>query len=218
MTDGGAGATVPPVVLQYPLLGHFRARNSPARRVPSHGTHLMGTTYAIDLVPVDARGRVAARTWRTLVVSESAEGFVGFGAPVLAPHPGIVVTAHDGEEDHLARRSQLALLPYMAGQARRLQDGPGAIAGNHVVIAIDRDGPFVLIAHLRRGSLQVRVGEHVAAGQPIGGCGNSGNSTQPHVHLQVTDSTDWATARGLPLAFRTPAGSEVPAESQIIHR
>jgi hypothetical protein len=101
---------------------------------------------------------------------------------------------------------------------RRWHCWPGAIGGNHGGRAIDRGGPFVLIAHLRRGSLQVRVGEHVAAGRHIGGCGNSGNSTQPHIHLQVTDSTDWASARGLPLAFRTPTGIEVPAESQIIHR
>ena len=54
--DGG------PVLLRYPLEGSFRARNSPARRVPSHGTDLMGTTYAIDLIPVDARGLPAPRT------------------------------------------------------------------------------------------------------------------------------------------------------------
>ncbi|MHA7281436.1 M23 family metallopeptidase [Arthrobacter sp. TMS2-4] len=208
--DGG------PVLLRYPLEGNFRARNSPARRVPSHGTHLMGTTYAIDLVPVDARGRPAPRTWRALVATERAEDFVGFGAPVLAPAEGVVVTAHDGEEDHVARRSQLALLPYAAGQSQRLRHGPGAIAGNHVVIALGSDGPFVLVAHLRRSSLRVRVGTRVRDGQPIGECGNSGNSTQPHVHVQVTDSTDWPTARGLPIAFRTPEGAELPGESQLV--
>jgi murein DD-endopeptidase MepM/ murein hydrolase activator NlpD len=48
------------------------------------------------------------------------------------------------------------------------------------------------------------VGETVEVGQPIGLCGNSGNSTQPHVHLQATDSRDWSTARGLPIAFKRP--------------
>lgn len=205
-----------PVVLQYPLRGSFRARNSPARRVPSHGTHLMGTTYAIDLVPVDVHGRVAARGWRALLATEPPEAFVGFGAPVLAPAAGTVVIAHDGEEDHAARRSQPALLAYTAGQSRRIHDGPAAIAGNHVVVALERGGPFVLVAHLRRGSLRVRVGDRILAGESLAECGNSGNSTQPHVHLQVTDSTDWGAARGLPLAFRTATGTEVPRESQII--
>ncbi len=210
VADGG------PVLLHYPLEGRFRARSSPARRVPSHGTDLMGTTYAIDLVPVDDDGRPAPRTWRSVVATEPAEDFIGFGAPVLAPAAGVVVIAHDGEEDHAARRSQLALVPYMAGQAQRLRHGPGAIAGNHVVIALGAGGPFVLVAHLRRSSLSVRVGTRVRAGQLIGECGNSGNSTQPHVHVQVTDSTDWPSARGLPIAFRTPGGAELPAESQLI--
>ncbi|MHA7239871.1 M23 family metallopeptidase [Arthrobacter sp. TMS1-12-1] len=209
-SDGG------PVLLRYPLQGRFRARNSPARRVPSHGTDLMGTTYAIDLVPVDAGGRPAPRTWRSLVATEPAEDFIGFGVPVLAPVGGVVVSAHDGEEDHAARRSQLALLPYAAGQAQRLRRGAGAIAGNHVVIALRTDGPFVLVAHLRRTSLRVGVGDRVQAGEVIGECGNSGNSTQPHVHVQVTDSIDWPTARGLPMAFSTSEGVELPAEAQIV--
>lgn len=205
-----------PVLLHYPLQGRFRARNSPARRVPSHGTDLMGTTYAIDLVPVDAGGRPAPRTWRSLVAAEPAEGFVGFGVPVLAPAAGVVVVAHDGEEDHAARRSQLALVPYLAGQAERLRQGPGALAGNHVVIDLGDGGPFVLVAHLRRASLRVGAGTRVRSGQRIGECGNSGNSTQPHVHVQVTDTTDWPSARGLPIAFRTRGGIELPAESQLV--
>ena len=213
---GHPGADGDPVLLHYPLQGSFRARNSPARRVPSHGTDLMGTTYAIDLVPVDAGGRPAPRTWRSMVATEPAEDFIGFGAPVLAPAAGVVVIAHDGEEDHAARRSQLALLPYMAGQAQRLRHGPGAVAGNHVVIALGAGGPFVLVAHLRRSSLRVDVGTRVRVGQPIGECGNSGNSTQPHVHVQVTDSTEWPSARGLPIAFWTAEGVELPAESQLV--
>ncbi|GAA1826768.1 M23 family metallopeptidase [Agromyces salentinus] len=205
-----------PVLLSYPLRGLFRARNSPARRVPSHGTDLMGTTYAIDLIPVDSRGRSAPWGWRAVGTTERPDAFIGFGATVFAPGAGVVVVAHDGETDHEARRSQLALLRYMAGQAERIRRGPAAIAGNHVVIDLGDDGPFVLIAHLQKGSLGVRVGERVRDGEPIGKCGNSGNSTQPHVHVQVTDSIEWTTARGIPIAFRTSAGTELPAESQLI--
>ncbi len=205
-----------PVVLRYPLEGRFRARNSPAKRVPSHGTDLMGTTYAIDLIPVDSKGRSAPWNWRALVATERPDAFVGFGAKVLAPASGTVVLAHDGEEDHEARRSQLTLLSYMAGQAQRIRRGAGAIAGNHVVIALGDGGPFVLVAHLRRGSLSVKVGDRVVAGRQIGQCGNSGNSTQPHVHVQVTDSIEWSRAQGLPLAFETATGTELPAESQIV--
>jgi murein DD-endopeptidase MepM/ murein hydrolase activator NlpD len=136
-----------------------------------------------------------------VLATESPEVFVGFGAPILAPASGTVVAAVDGEVDHEARRSQLALIPYALSQARRVREGVRAIAGNHVVIAMSSSGPFVLLAHLRRGSVGVAIGSTVEAGEVIGLCGNSGNSTQPHVHVQDTDSTAWPTARGRPIIF-----------------
>ena len=212
----GAQEEPGPVVLAYPFLGRWLARNSPGRRVPSHGTHLMGTTYAIDFIPVDARGRSAPWNWRAVVATEAPENFVGFGAHILAPCAGRIVIAHDGEPDHAARRSQLALLPYLLGQAGRVRRGPPAIAGNHVVIATAADGPFILLAHLRRGSLEVAVGDQVPPGAVIGGCGNSGNSTQPHLHIQATDSTNWEQARGLPIAFGDSTAWALPRESEIV--
>jgi murein DD-endopeptidase MepM/ murein hydrolase activator NlpD len=113
-----------------------------------------------------------------------------------------VVQAHDGESDHEARRSQLALVPYALGQASRLRQGVGAVAGNHLVIAHRDSGAFIALVHLRAGSLQVSVGDDVAVGEQVAECGNSGNSTQPHVHVQVMDSMDLAVARGVPMVFR----------------
>lgn len=60
-------------------------------------------------------------------------------------------------------------------------------------------GLFVTLVHLRRGSVRVVGGDRVRLGESIGACGSSGNSTQPHVHLQVTDTTDMTTARSLPV-------------------
>jgi hypothetical protein len=209
--------TAVPVELDFPFRGRWLVQNSPDRRVPSHGTHLFGTTYAIDFVPVDERGRSAPHTWRSLVSVEPPEIFVGFGRPVLAPAAGTVVAVHDGEPDHEARRSQPALLSYALSQAGRVRLGPNAIAGNHVVIALAPSGPFVLLAHLRNGSVSVRPGDPVRVGDVIGACGNSGNSTEPHVHVQVTDSTDWATTRGLPIVFRAPSGRVwLPAEREVV--
>ena len=206
------------VLLDLPFRGRWLARNSPARRVPSHGTDAFGVTYAIDFIAVDGRGRSAPRTWRTFLSVEAPYLFQGFGLPILAPATGTVVIAHDGEPDHEARRSQLALVPYALGQARRIRAGVAAVAGNHVVLALEPGGPFVLLAHLRRGTVRVRPGQSVRSGDQLGECGNSGNSTQPHVHVQVTDSTHWPTAKGLPLAFRRPGESGVtwmPAESEV---
>jgi len=191
------------VVLALPLAGRWLIQNSPSRRVPSHGTDLMGERYAIDFVAVDERGRTAARSdWRTALTTEPPERYLAFGRSILAPADGIVARTHDGETDHPGRRSQLALLPYMLGQAARVRNGADAVAGNSVILALRDGGPYVALVHLRRGSLRVRVGDAVTTGQPLAQCGNSGNSTQPHLHLQVMDSLDFAHARGVPVGFR----------------
>jgi len=216
-------------VLALPFEGRWLARNSPARRVPSHGTNLMGERYAIDFIAVDDRHRTAdRRDWRTLLSTEPAERFFAYGRPILAPVDGVVVGVHDGEADHEGRRSQLALLPYALGQAARLRQGPAALAGNHVVVALRQTGGFVVLAHLRAGSIRVRVGQEVASGQHVADCGNSGNATQPHLHVQVMDHRDPSVARGLPMTFRRfrewPRGasrfevreSGLPAEGAVV--
>ena len=205
------------VVLHLPFRGRWRVENSPARRVPSHGTRLFGVSHAIDFVGVDAQGRSAPRRWRSVLSPEPSETFVGFGQPILAPVAGAVFETHDGQPDHAGRRSQLTLLPYMLGQAARVRAGVDAVAGNRVVIAVAARGPFVVLAHLRRGSLSVSVGDQVSIGQRVGACGNSGNSTEPHLHVQVSDTTDWPRAVGVPLTFQRPGGGTwVPAESEIV--
>lgn len=191
------------IVVSLPFEGRWLVENSPARRVPSHGTDLMGERYAIDFVAVDERRRTAdRRDWRTLLSTEPSERFLAFGRPILAPADGVVAYVHDGELDHDGRRSQLTLLPYALSQSARLRQGVAAIAGNHVIIAPPRTGTFVLLAHLRAGSIRVAVGEYVTAGQHVADCGNSGNSTQPHVHLQAMDNADPSVAAGVVIAFQ----------------
>ena len=137
------------IVLSLPFAGLWLARNSPARRVPSHGTDMLGERYAIDFIGVDHRRRTAdRRDWRTVLASEPAERFFGYGRPILAPADGTVIEVHDREIDHVGRRSQLTLAPYALGQAARLRQGVGAIAGNYVIIGLRDEGVFVALVHL----------------------------------------------------------------------
>lgn len=191
------------VSLSLPFTGRWVTQNSPARRQPSHGVDVLGQRYAIDFVGVDDEHRTApVRDWRTFLAAEPPTRFFAFGRAILAPVSGVVVVAHDGEVDHESRRSPITLVPYMLGQASRLRRGVPAVAGNHLILADDDSGCFVAMVHLRAGSLRVDVGERVVSGQPIAECGNSGNSTQPHVHVQAMDSPDLAVARGVPVLFR----------------
>lgn len=118
--------------------------------MPSHGTHLFATTYAMDLITVRGRRTATMRDWRSLLSTEPVDRFYAFGQPILAPAAGRVVSVHHGEADHVARRSKLALVHYALTQAARAR--AGAIAGNHVILELEDRRGYVVLAHLGAGS------------------------------------------------------------------
>lgn len=187
-----------PIDIAPPVTGRWVPVNSPATRVPSHGIHAYGQTYAIDLVCEPADGSRPGFGWWP--PARRPEAFPGFGQPVLAPAQGRVVRAHGRERDHWSRNSVLGIGYLIAASAVRELLGPSRILGNHVVLELD-DGIYAVLAHLQRRSLRVRPGEWVAAGQQLGTCGNSGNSTEPHLHFQLQDRANVLIAAGLPMRF-----------------
>ncbi|GAA4609298.1 murein DD-endopeptidase MepM/ murein hydrolase activator NlpD [Actinoplanes octamycinicus] len=190
-----------PIVLRLPFRGTWLVENSPARRVPSHGTAAFGASHAIDFVAVRDRRTAPVRDWRSVLGVEPVDRFYGFDQEILAPAGGRVRAAEDGVPDLVARRSLVSRAGYALTQAARARAGARGLAGNHVIIEL-AEGGFLVVAHLRQGTVAVRPGESVAAGQVLGRCGNSGNSTQPHVHVQVMDRADPFTAAGVPILFR----------------
>lgn len=198
-----------PLELAYPFTGRWLVQNSPADRVPSHGTDRFASSYAIDFVPVDDSGRSAAFGLESLLRPEDPERFVGFGRTVLAPADGTVVAVRESAPDHPAYRG-LPSLGYALTQNRRSEAGWPALAGNHVMI---RCGTTVVaLCHLQLGSAQVRAGDSVKSGDEIGRCGNSGNSTEPHLHVQAIDDLDISRANAVPIRF----GGSLPAGGTII--
>ncbi|MBT2422269.1 M23 family metallopeptidase [Streptomyces sp. ISL-22] len=190
-----------PVEVDPPVTGRWLALNSPADRTPSHGTHAYGQTYAIDVV---AEPEPDTRPGFRMLwpLARRADAFPAFGAPLLAVADATVVRAVDSQRDHLSRTSLPALLYLMAVEASvRDLAGVRRIVGNHVILDLG-DGTYALYAHLRRGSLTVREGDRVTAGQPLARCGNSGNTTEPHLHFQLMDGPDPDTARGVPFTWR----------------
>lgn len=192
-----------PVIVESPVRGRWLAVNSPADKVPSHGTRGHGQAYAIDLVHVPDPNV----TWKGIhrsPVARPASAFPAFGQPILAPADGVVITASGWQRDHWSRNSPLGiayLLP--EGLVRELLGLLTGyfVLGNHVVLDLG-DGVYAAFAHLRRGSLRVRPGDEVRTGEQIAECGNSGNSSEPHLHFQLMDHPRVALAGGLPFRLR----------------
>ncbi|MEU9932091.1 M23 family metallopeptidase [Streptomyces anulatus] len=205
----------PPVEVGPPVAGRWTALNSPADKVPSHGTHVYGQTYAIDIVadPEAGEGEPPARPTFGWVwpFFRRNRAFPAFGAPLLAVADATVVKASDGQRDHLSRNSlpALAYLMLIEGNVRSIL-GAHRIIGNHVILDLG-EGTFAVYAHVQRGSLRVKAGDTVRAGQRLGRVGNSGNTTEPHLHFHLMDGPDLDNARGVPFTWR---GVGVPANGE----
>jgi murein DD-endopeptidase MepM/ murein hydrolase activator NlpD len=74
-------------------------------------------------------------------------------------------------------------------------------AGNHLMLET-ASGARLLLCHLRRGSIAVHQGQNVEAGQVLAEVGNSGNTTEPHLHIQAMARADDGTWVGIPIEIR----------------
>lgn len=171
--------------------------NSPASNVPSHGIRAYGQAYAIDIVHEPAN---VSRPPFGGPPMRPPQEYPAFGQPVFAMIDGAVVRSSDWRRDHRARSNGWSILYLMAEGMIREIGGPGFIVGNHVTIRGD-NGTYATVAHLQQGSATVKTRDRVTAGMWIGSCGNSGNSTEPHVHAQLMDRVSPWTAQGIPMAF-----------------
>lgn len=124
--------------------------------------------------------------------------------PILAPAGGTVV-ATVGDLPDQAIGTTNAIQP----------------AGNHVMLDLGH-GEYALLAHLRQDSVAVEAGQQVAAGDELGRCGNSGNTSEPHLHFHLQDSPVFGEGLGLPAFFNdyTADGEAVergePVQGQVV--
>ncbi len=147
-----------------------------------------GQSYGVDIVKLDALG-LRARG----VLPADPKAYRIYGARVLAPCAGQVLMAVDGLPDMQVPQVDRAHL-----------------AGNHVMLrcadptvnaTVRAD---VLLGHLRPGSVQVRAGARVAVGDWLGSAGNSGNTSEPHLHVHAQRPGPVGTPLGgdpLPILF-----------------
>jgi hypothetical protein len=136
--------------------------------------------FAIDWIKVGPNGDTRHDG------STKNENWWAWGEPILAVADGRITEVVDEFPDNTPR-----VLPPVT-----LDN----IAGNHIILQI-APNRFVTYAHLQKGSITVRVGDHVRAGEVLALLGNSGNTTGAHLHLQVTDGNSVLQSQGVPFVF-----------------
>ena len=177
-----------PVMLAFPLAdGRFVvAQGGDNVLLNRHHSH-PAQRHALDITAVNAAGVRAAG-----LLPADLQHYVIFDKPVLSPCSGKVTKLRDGLPD---------LTPSTAD--------PEHPAGNHGVIACGEIE--VTLAHLRKGSIQIRTGASVKAGDLIGRVGNSGNTSEPHLHIHAVDRE---TGNGVQIGFDT----RVPSRNSVFER
>ncbi|WP_156321178.1 M23 family metallopeptidase [Bacillus sp. JCM 19041] len=113
------------------------------------------------------------------------ESYYSFGKEVIAPASGTVVEIESKIEDNEPVGEMNEKEPF----------------GNYVIIDHGND-EYSLIAHLKRESVEVAVGDTVSQGDIVGLNGNSGHSSEPHIHFQVNDSPDFFNSKSINIQFK----------------
>lgn len=158
--------------------------SSPHRNaaIPYRGQTHVAQRFAIDWVQIDERGE----TRRPDSDPKKCESYYCFGKEAIAVADGTVVALRDGRPNNTP-------VGEIAKEAN-LVDG---LAGNFAVIDLG-DNKFAVYCHLQPGTFRVKKGENVKRGQPIALIGNSGNSSEPHLHFHVADHPVIFDGEGVP--------------------
>jgi biotin carboxyl carrier protein len=203
MPDSGTGprtldtpavpVTTDIVVIAPPLRGGvWLAANGPSaesghRRamLPLEGSFYIAQRFAIDWLKIDDQGR----SYNGDQLKNSS--YYAYGNDALAVADGVITETKDGIPENVP-----------GANSRAVPITLETVGGNHVIIDIG-GGHYAFYAHLQPGSLKVKTGDHVRRGQVLGLVGNSGNSTEPHLHFHISDASSPLGAEGIPYAFET---------------
>jgi hypothetical protein len=196
--NGGIVAVSPqkPIVIGAPLRGAgWMALNGPGpssghRRalIPTEGGARIAQRFAIDWLQIGPDGQ------RLTGDPKDNKSYRAYGADLLAVADATVVAIKDGVPENVPGPTSRAVA--MTSET---------IGGNYVMLDLG-GGMFAYYAHLQPGSLRVKAGDRVTRGQVLGLLGNSGNSTEPHLHFQVSQGASPLGSEGVPYAIAGMTG------------
>ena len=185
--------------LRFPLSGEWTIYQGGRSVYDNYHAAYPDERFAYDIVLLHPDGTFAAGA------GSKPEDFYGFGQPVVATAPGKIVAAVDQYDDNPV--------------GKPIKGSPKE--GNNIVID-HGNGEFSMYAHLKRGSVKVKPGDEVKAGQVLALVGNSGNSPVPHLHYHLQTTPDWFHGDGLPTPFQhlivngKPAPNAEPVRGDVV--
>ncbi len=204
------------VTIGPPLRGdHWQAANGPSntsghRRalIPIDGHATISQRMAIDWVRLRDDGKTFHGD------EKDNKNYYAYGSEALAVADGVVTEVKDSIPQNIPGENSRAVPITLV-----------TVGGNHVILDIG-GGHYAFYAHLQPGSLRVQLGDRVRRGQVLGLVGNSGNSTEPHLHFHIEDGNSPLGAEGLPYALSAfevvgrgdgwkPADAKGPAEAHV---
>ncbi|MDN3505928.1 MAG: peptidoglycan DD-metalloendopeptidase family protein [Simkaniaceae bacterium] len=191
----GRQTSIPGIELEFPLKnGTFYISQGGNHQQMNHHYIVPGQKFALDIVKINALGFRS-----NSLIPSRMEDYNIFGTEVHSPINGHVVRVNDGIED---------LTPP--------QVNPSSPAGNYILIKPENSDKGILLAHLRCNSILVKEEDYVHAGQQIGIIGNSGNTSEPHLHIhciRLDGREDFLfEAESIPMRF----GNKFLARNSII--
>ncbi|MEE1218512.1 MAG: M23 family metallopeptidase [Ruminococcus sp.] len=172
------------VEYRLPFDGEWTVVNGGIEKEYSHSWSVPTQRYAYDFMIMDENGK----TYDGENIDD-IKAYKCYGNDVLAPADGIVVEIGNNCED-----SKIMLPDNIEATAKDIR-------GNYILIK-HTEKEYGFIGHLQPQSICVKVGESVKAGQIIAKCGNTGNSSEPHIHFHVQDGVDFFTSAGIPIRFK----------------
>jgi len=165
-----------------PFEGEWLVCNGGICKNTSHSWHLPSQRYAYDFVAIDDKRKSYN------IIKSDIENYYCYGRNILSVADGIVVEVGNNHSD----------IKNLNGEVKSpIRD----LRGNYIIIKHSCD-EYSLLAHLQENSIMVKVNQHVKMGEIIGKCGNSGNSSEPHLHFQLQTGKSFYLSAGLPIRFR----------------
>lgn len=161
------------VDLAHPIMARLGVTTNPTR-------------YGYDFCSADENGAIYRNK------GETNEDWLGFGTPIVAPADGVVKEIRNTVEDNILGGKMFDF--------RLVFQDIKAFYGNYVIID-HQNGEFSLLLHLKKGSVAVKPGDKIKAGQTVGQMGISGDSDYVHLHYQLQNAVE-INNETLPVYFR----------------